>query len=244
MRTSLVASMTVVAGLSLLSLAPHCAAANAQTTTAPTAQTATSEQKTEFYVGLFMQGSMPNDRPLKLADDPYTNTSVQGGLGGGLKFGLFPTFTAKAVGLELELSGLTGKVEAPTQTSGGITRSASARLNQINAMGNLLFRYPGEILQPYVGVGAGLSGGFARSLNLQNSSIGAVNENAGDGAFAYQLIGGLRGNVSEHLFLFSEYKYFVANYQWESEFPSGAHGPSFTLNYRAHIVSGGLGFRF
>jgi opacity protein-like surface antigen len=233
----------VITGFCLSNVVPDCAAADAKPKPAKSASSA-AEDKTELYISLFMQGSLPSDRALKLADDPYTNTSVQGGLGGGVKVGLFPAFARKVVGFELELSGLTGKVEAPALTTGGVTRSASARLNQINAMGNVLFRYPGEILQPYVGVGAGLSGGFARSLNLQNSSIGFVNENAGDGAFAYQLIGGARANLTDHLFVFTEYKYFVANYQWESELPNGAHGPSFTLNYRAHILSGGLGFRF
>ncbi|MEP7153927.1 MAG: outer membrane beta-barrel protein, partial [Nitrospira sp.] len=118
------------------------------------------------------------------------------------------------------------------------------RLQSINAMANLLLRYPGEFIQPYIGVGAGLSGGFARDLNLQHSTIGVIRENAADGAFAYQFIGGIRANVSEQVFLFTEYKYFVANYQWESEFANGSHGPSFTLNYRTHLISGGLGFRF
>ena len=107
-----------------------------------------------------------------------------------------------------------------------------------------LLRYPGETIQPYIGIGAGLSGGFARDLNLQHSTIGTVHENAADGAFAYQFLGGVRANVTERMFLFTEYKYFVANYQWESEVANGARGPSFTMNYRAHIISGGIGFTF
>ena len=95
-----------------------------------------------------------------------------------------------------------------------------------------------------IGIGAGLSGGFARDLNFQHSTIGVVNENAADGAFAYQLIGGVRANVTDRLFLFTEYKYFVANYQWESEFANGSRGPSFTLNYRSHIIAGGVGIAF
>ncbi len=202
------------------------------------------EAKTEWYVSVYMQGSRPLNRPVRLQEDPFANTDVQGGLGGGLKIGFFPAFAGRFVGLEAELSGLDGKVNAPTATSGGVTRSANFRLQSINAMANLLLRYPGEVIQPYVGVGAGLSGGFARDLNLQHSSIGVVHENAADGAFAYQFIGGLRANVAERLFLFTEYKYFVANYQWESEFVNGSRGPSFTLNYRTHLIAGGIGFQF
>ena len=202
------------------------------------------EAKTEWYVSGYMQGSRPLNRPVRLQEDPFTNTDVQGGLAGGLKVGFFPAFTGQFVGLEAELSGLDGKVNAPTATTGGVTRSANFRLQSVNAMANLLLRYPGEIIQPYVGVGVGLSGGFARDLDLQHSSVGVVRENAADGAFAYQFIGGLRANVGERMFLFTEYKYFVANYQWESELADGSHGPSFTLNYRAHLVAGGIGFHF
>ena len=202
------------------------------------------ESQNEFYASLYMQGSYPVNRPVRLQDDPYTNTDVKGGLGGGLKIGMFPAFTGRMVGLEAEISGLDGKVDAPSRTTGGITRSASFRLQSINAMANVLLRYPGKVIQPYIGIGAGLSGGFARDLNLQHSSTGVIRENAADGAFAYQFLGGVRANVSDRVFIFTEYKYFLANYQWESEFANGSHGPSFTLNYRTHIISGGLGFRF
>ncbi len=202
------------------------------------------EKKNEFYVALYMQGSYPLNRPIRLQDDPFTNTDVQGGLGGGLKVGVFPAFAGEALGLEADISGMDGSVDAPARTTGGVTRSGTFRLQSINAMANLLLRYPGDVIQPYIGVGAGLSGGFARDLNLQHSTIGFIRENAADGAFAYQFLGGIRANVSERVFVFTEYKYFVANYQWESEFADGSRGPSFTLNYRAHIISGGVGFSF
>lgn len=202
------------------------------------------ETKTDLYISLYAQGSHPMNRPVRVQEDPFTNTDVQGGLGGGFKVGFFPALTGRYVGLEAELSGLDGKVNAPTATSGGVTRAANFRLQSINAMANLLLRYPGNTIQPYIGIGAGLSGGFARDLNIQHSTIGAVHENAADGAFAYQFLGGVRANVTDRLFLFTEYKYFVAKYQWESEFPDGSRGPSFTLNYRAHIVAGGFGVTF
>ena len=184
-----------------------------------------------------MQGSHPLNRPVRLQDDPFTNTDVQGGLGGGLKFGIFPAFT----GRHCRVGGRTlrprRKRGCAHGTTGGVTRSATFRLQSINAMANLLLRYPGEVIQPYIGIGAGLSGGFARDLNLQSSTIGVIRENAADGAFAYQFIGGIRANVSDRLFLFTEYKYFVANYQWESEFPNGCAWPilHIQLSYPSHL---------
>lgn len=238
-------SLVLVLGLQVAPLHVWAADAALSAAQAPTVSSQSApEDKTEWYVSLYMQGSHPLNRPVRFQEDPFANTDVQGGLGGGLKIGFFPAFTGRVVGLEAELSGLDGKVNAPAATSGGVTRSANFRLQSINAMANLLLRYPGEVLQPYIGVGAGLSGGFARDLNLQHSGIGVIHENAADGAFAYQFIGGLRANVGESLFFFTEYKYFVSNYQWESEFANGSRGPSFTLNYRTHLIAGGLGFRF
>ena len=233
--------------LSCLLFEAHHAGASAPepAETPSTSPEATSQEaKHEFYVSVYVQGSRPLNRPVRLQEDPFTNTDVQGGLGGGLKVGFFPAFAGRFVGLEADLSGLDGKVNAPVATTGGVTRSANFRLQSVNVMANVLLRYPGETIQPYIGIGAGLSGGFARDLNLQHSTFGTVHENAADGAFAYQILGGVRANVTERMFLFTEYKYFVANYQWESEIANGARGPSFTMNYRAHILSGGIGFTF
>ncbi len=139
-----------------------------QTRDAPPA----SKERTEIYMGLFMMGNFPSNRALTFENDPYPNTEVGGGLGGGLKVGVYPAFTNRIIGVEAELAGFNATVDAPQTTSGGITRRADFRLNVFNAMANLMVRYPGNVLQPYVGVGAGLSGGFARSLNIHNSSIG------------------------------------------------------------------------
>ena len=35
------------------------------------------------------------------------------------------------------------------------------------------------------------------------------------GHSAHQFFGGLQGNLTEKVFLFSEYKYFSANYHWK-----------------------------
>jgi opacity protein-like surface antigen len=207
-------------------------------------ESSASHERTEIYMGLFMMGNFPGTRALKFENDPYPNTEVGGGLGGGLKVGMYPALTNRIIGVEAELTGFNAKVDAPQTMSGGVSRRADFRLNVFNAMANLMVRYPGDVVQPYGGIGVGLSGGFARGLNVQNSSMGTINENAADGAFAYQVIGGARVNLSERFFLFSEYKYFVANYKWESELPDGSAGPSFSLPFRTHIVAGGVGFNF
>jgi opacity protein-like surface antigen len=227
----------------------HQAAAadsDAQTAPAVVGQEASGpgKKETEVYLGLFMLGTMPSNRPLEFQEEAFPNTSVDGGLGGGIKVGMYPGVARGFVGVEAELSGFNGNVSVPPTTSGGVTRSGSFVLNVFNAMANLLFRYPGERVQPYLGAGIGLSGAFARDINVQHSLVGNINENAGDAAFAYQLIGGGRVKITDRVFLFSEYKYMVANYKWDSELFTGASGPSFSLPFRTHIISGGVGFNF
>ncbi len=241
-------SSLAAAGLFMISVSPAMGATEksepARQVDENSSAAPSPEERTEIYMGLSILGNFPSNRPLKFENDPFPNTDVGGGLGGSLKVGVYPAFTNRIVGVEAELTGFNAQVEAPQTTSGGVTRQADFRLNVINAMANLMVRYPGDVVQPYAGIGAGLSGGFARGLNVQNSSIGAINENAADGAFSYQFIGGLRVNVGDRVFLFSEYKYFVANYKWESEFPNGSAGPSFSLPFRTHIVAGGVGLSF
>lgn len=205
---------------------------------------AAEETKTEAYISLYILGSNPLNRNLKLSDDQFPQTSVSGGLGGGIKAGIYPAFANRILGIEAELFGHNGDIVAPLTTTGGVTRSANAKLNVVNAMANLLLRYPHEVVQPYVGVGGGVSGGFLRGANIQNSQQGILTDDAGDAAFAFQFLGGVRVNVSDRFYLFSEYKYFLANYKWKSVDPLGAGGPSASLDFRTHIVAGGVGFRF
>lgn len=109
-------------------------------------------------------------------------------------------------------------------------------------MVNVLARYPGEIIQPYVGVGIGVSGGQLSDANIQVASSQLTGK-AGDGAGAFQFLGGVRAYVTKMIFLFGEYKYFAANYKWESEGISTG-SPSVNFDFRTQIVSGGIGISF
>src|SRR5687767_683554 len=59
-----------------------------------------SKERTEIYMGLFMMGNFPGNRALQFENDPYPNTEVGGGLGGGLKVGVYPAFTNRIIGVE------------------------------------------------------------------------------------------------------------------------------------------------
>lgn len=110
-------------------------------------------------------------------------------------------------------------------------------------MVNLLARYPGDRIQPYVGAGIGVSIAQVRDINFQTSP-GTMTGKGSDVAFGYQFLAGARAYVHKKVFLFGEYKYFGSSYDWKSESSSGVSGPTTSLTFRTHIVALGLGVAF
>lgn len=212
---------------------------------APSTQTSNTEKrKTEIYLSPYLLGTMPVDKDLSeggngFPTQTYRGTNIKSSVGGGIKAGAFPSSTGGVIGLEVEFFGHGGK----TKTPDGAFPSADAKLTVLNTMVNILARYPGDVLQPYIGAGIGASFATLSDLNLQ-SSTGTSTGKARDAAFAYQFLAGMRAYVSKKVYLFGEYKYFGSTYKWESEVSGGGAGPDTSLNFRTHIVAGGLGVSF
>lgn len=237
LRVALCAGLALVGDLSLLSTG------QAQDVPAQDAEVKNA-RKTEAYIAPYLLGTFPIDRNLSvggsgLGNALFSGTNIQGSAGAGLKAGVYPGAMGGVVGLEGEVFGHGGKLKTP----GGVFPSADANLLVINSMINLLLRYPGDTIQPYVGAGAGVSYAQLRDFNLQ-TNFAAVSGKAGDAAFAYQFLAGARAYVNKHLYLFGEYKYFGSAYDWKSESPSGGSGPTTSLTFRTHIVAAGFGVTF
>jgi opacity protein-like surface antigen len=139
-------------------------------------------------------------------------------------------------GLEGELFGFGGRLN---QRIAGVS-GAVASLASVNSMVNLLVRYPGSVIQPYIGVGGGVSLGYLDATSIQSGLV-EIRGKSDDVTLAFQLIGGLRAYVSDKVYLFGEYKYFGTKYSWPSE---GAGDPETSLSFRAHIVAAGFGVSF
>lgn len=192
------------------------------------------KRKTEFYGALSILGTMPTNKNFTVGGTTIFDTNIEGSAGAGLKAGIFPKFTGGIFGVEGEVFGHGGKLNAPGQAQGDLT--------VINFMVNVLARYPGEIVQPYAGAGFGVSAGQLRDANIQVTGSQLTGK-ADDRAFAFQFLGGVRAYVTKKVFLFGEYKYFAANYKWESEGISTG-SPSVKLDFRTQIISGGIGISF
>ena len=199
-----------------------------------------SEKKIDLLLSGHVLGMFPRDEDLSVGGNRIPNTDVRGTIGAGIKFDIYPWFTKKILGAEIEAFGLGGSVRAPGTTSGTGTTQAQGSLIAITTMYNLMLRYPGETIQPYIGAGVGSSTGILYNANIQSGNVG-LSGTSGDLAFAYQFLGGVRAFVTKKLFLFGEYKYFVTNYSWDSE---GAGNQRIKLDFQTHIMSGGIGWSF
>ncbi len=197
-------------------------------------------QKVDLLLSGHMIGLFPQDKDLSAGGNRIPNTDVRGTIGAGIKFDIYPSFTRKMLGLQVEAFGLGGSVRAPRGTSGSGITQAQGSLIAISTMYNVMFRYPGEIVQPYIGVGGGTSTGILYNVNITSGNVGLTGS-SGDFAFAYQFLGGVRTFVTKKLFLFGEYKYFVTKYGWDSE---GAGNSKVKLDFQTHIISGGVGWLF
>ena len=197
-------------------------------------------KKFDLYLSGHVMGLFPQDKDLSVGGNRISNTDVRGTIGAGIKFDIYPWFTKNIVGAEIEVFGLGGSVRAPRTTSGTGTTQAQGSLIAITTMYNLMLRYPGETIQPYIGAGVGSSTGILYNANIQSENVG-LSRTSGDLAFAYQFLGGVRGFVTKQLFLFGEYKYFVTKYSWDS---GGASNQRVKLDFQSQIVSGGIGWSF
>ena len=110
-----------------------------------------------------------------------------------------------------------------------------ANLEVVTLGFNALIRYPGERVQPYLGGGVGIF--FATiDTDLPGPSL---DSNTLPG---FNLLGGVRGLVTESIVLFLEYKYNQVDLKFRTtsfNLPFGFEG-----TYRANIIAAGIGYRF
>jgi len=197
-------------------------------------------EKVDLYLSGHVIGLFPQNEDLSIGGNRIPNTDVRGTIGAGVKFEIYPWFTKNIVGAEIEVFGLGGSVRAPRTMLGTGTTQAQGSLIAITTMYNLMLRYPGETIQPYIGAGVGSSTGILYNANIQSGNVG-LSGISGDLAFAYQFLGGVRAFVTKQLFLFGEYKYFVTKYSWDS---GDAGSQRVKFDFQSQIVSGGIGWSF
>ena len=179
-------------------------------------------------VGLYALGAFPSDQGLFAQGGNPSATRVTNGAGAGIKAAVFPHGLGNIVGIGLESSGHGSEISFSSPVNAG--SAVSTNLWVFSSMVNLTLRYPGNAFVPYIGVGGGYSSGVLTHADIPGRSD---RDFEGSWAFGSQFFGGLQGNLTEKVFLFSEYKYFSANYHWEQ----------LALDFRSHYALFGIGLR-
>ncbi len=192
-------------------------------------------------VSLYALGSWPRNLDI-FNQDTMVPASVQEGFGAGLKAGLFPNVLRRMVGIEIDSNMHGTAISFPNIASGQQNATGRSDLLMINTTFNLILRYPGERIRPYIGGGIGWSHG-----TLLNPNIAGRDDKDFDSAraFTYQFLGGTQVVLKPHvsllgtqqtvaLFLFGEYRYLSSNYHWER----------LAMDFRTHHGILGIGPRF
>ena len=189
----------------------------------------TAAETADIDVGLYALGAFPSDRGLFAQGGSPSDARIANGAGAGIKATVFPHSLGKIVGIGLESSGHGSEISFSSPVNVG--SAASTNLWVFSSMVNLILRYPGHSFIPYIGIGGGYSSGVLTHGDIPGRSD---RDFEGSWAFGSQFFGGLQGNVTDKVFLFSEYKYFSANYHWEQ----------LALDFRSHYALFGIGLRF
>lgn len=204
-------------------------------------QRAFSVEFGDVDVSLYTLGSWP--RNLDIFNQGTTApASIQEGFGAGLKAGLFPSALHRMVGIEIDSNMHGTAISFPNIASGQQNATGRSDLLIINTTFNLILRYPGERIRPYIGGGIGWSHG-----TLLNPNIAGRDDKDFDSAraFTYQFLGGTQVVLKPHvslfgtqqtvaLFVFGEYRYLSSNYHWER----------LAMDFRTHYGILGIGLRF
>lgn len=184
----------------------------------------------DVELSAYALGSWPHDLEV-FNQETTVAASIRDGFGAGLKVGLFPSALRRIVGFEIDSNAHGGTLSFPNVANGQNTGAGHSNLLVLNTTFNLILRYPGETVRPYIGGGIGWSHG-----TLLNPNITGRDDKDFDQARAlgHQFLGGTQILVSPKVFLFLEYRYFSSNYHWEG----------LAVDFRTHYGLLGVGLRF
>ncbi len=185
----------------------------------------------EIYLAGYGMATQPSNQGISLKGRGVSDEKIHGDPGLGLKIGLFPSFFHGYLGVELESFGQNNSLSFPVEENGVARGKGKSDLITYSSMVNLLLRYPGRNVRPYVGIGGGLSSGILLNPNIPGRKDNNIEMASAPG---YQLFGGIQLVITKGWFVFGEYKYSSADYHWNQ----------LSLNYRSEYFLGGFGYIF
>lgn len=214
--TTLIAGLLIAAISLTMSWIPHQAFAEMYVAGAAGVNFA---DRINSIAGTGASAGVPDLNPAPNPDFDLQNSITYGG-----KVGYFPGHSW--YGIEGEVLTTTPHIKQ-LDTDPGI----HMRVTTVGA--NLIARYPGRTVQPYIGAGIG-------AAIAHIGDTGTVRSDT-DVAAAWNILAGLRAFVTPHIAVFAEYKYTGATLKFDEAF--GDLG-GFRGNYRAQHILGGLSYHF
>lgn len=195
----------------------------------------------DVELSVYALGSSPRNQNI-FNQETTVPASIEEGFGAGLKAGLFPAALHRMVGLELDSNMHGAAIAFPNLAKGQHNATGRSDLLIMNTTFNLILRYPGERIRPYIGAGIGWSHG-----TLLNPNIAGRDDKDFDSAraFTHQFLGGAQVILHPRvplfktqqpvaIFLFGEYRYLSSDYHWER----------LAVDFRTHYGLLGIGLRF
>jgi len=190
-------------------------------------QTAHAESYVAGFAGYGLSAQLSNVRGADSAGFTGSNLGLQNSPIYGFKVGHFLD-NLKYFGSEVEVYSATPFLKQQQFTLSGPSGTATATVpgghqRVTTAAVNLVYRYPGQVIQPYAGAGLGWFW-FTTPTTTAGS---AVRE-------GLNVLAGVRVLVTHQMAVFGEYKYN------HTSFPGG----DFKANYNAHFAVFGVGYHF
>jgi len=209
----------------------------------------------QVYVGAYVGGVIPHDADSIGKGEAEGLSFGDTEFDGGVMFGARVGYWLEA--LDLPFFGVEGEFYwgIPEFAGQNITVGSVISIPvqeadfNVGTIGiNLLVRYPYGPIQPYGGVGLAilfadiddvkLSGPATLTIDSESFSLGEAGDivfvGGNDTAVGLQLMGGLRGFVTDNVALFAEYKWVLAELEFQE----------IELDYSASHVYGGIEWHF
>jgi len=195
----------------------------------------TKYEESPFYAGIFGGYVLTDEAKVQIAGDSF-KVDMDDTWMMGIKFGAnIPS--APFCNLEIEYNHIFSH-DAPQQTiaSGANSLQVNGDVYMNNLMFNFVLRYPAGNFRPYLGAGIGWSqfevGGTYRAT--VGGTTYNLPSNAGDDAFAFQVLAGLNYRLDRYFSIDGGYRYFITE-------PKVG---DFDIRYQAHMFTLGLNYHF
>lgn len=181
------------------------------------------------YVSAYAGAAMPHDSDVvdNAGLDFSGEFTFDTGVAAGAKLG----WIGRVAGIELDLNWHKADLDRITADTIGV--GVDADLKVYSATANLIFRYPGDMVRPYIGAG----GGYYRGKIDDVGVLGETFAGDDDEEWGWQALAGVDILITPSISLFAEYKYTAVDFSFGGEV-------EVDLDYEASQVYGGVSYHF